>query len=144
MIPPPDQTPIPLSPQETQLLARFALDHADDAALWADSDGHLLYANDAACRALAYTSSELPGMTFSDVTPELTPELWSQLLKETKTRHGFALELSLRAKDHRVFPVDMTVHAMPLGQREILCAFFRDVNERKRLQQLKTEFVKLF
>ena len=35
----------------------------------------------------------------------------------------------------------MTVHRMPLPNPDILCAFFRDVHEMKRLQQLKNEFV---
>ena len=131
----------PLSPQESSQLARFALDHADDAVFWADSDGRLLYANDTTCRTLAYPSAELLQLTVSQLSPEWTPELWSQLWKEIKTRESFAFEFTLRAQDNRVFPVEMTVRRMPLADRDILCAFFRDVNERKRLQQLKNEFV---
>jgi len=131
----------PLSAQDTLQLAQFALDHADDASFWADTDGHLLYVNEAACRTLGHSSQDLRGMSLPEVSPELTPELWSQLWKEIRTRPHFAFELMLRAKDNRVFPVEMTVHRMPLPNQEVLCAFFRDVHEKKRLQQLKNEFV---
>jgi len=131
----------PLSPDEILQLSRFALDHADDAAFWSDSEGRLLYANDAAGRALNYPPEDLLGMTLFQLSPELTSELWSQLWKEIKTQNTFDFEFTLKAKDNHTFPVEMTVHAMPTAKQDVLCVFFRDANEKKRLQQLKTEFV---
>ena len=130
-----------LTPQDTLRLARFALDHADEAAFWMDDRGSILYANAAACRALGYASEELLKAALPDVSPELTPELWSQLTQEVTSRGRFAFEFSMRSKDQRVFSVDMSVHHHPLPGKDILCAFFRDMDERKRLQQLKNEFV---
>src|SRR5262245_16265120 len=103
-----------LSSQEMLQLARFALDHAEEGALWINREGSLIYANEAACRTLSQTPDELLKMSLFQISPELTPELWSQLWKEVSARESFAFEFSLRSKENRVFPVEMTVHHMPV------------------------------
>ena len=94
----------PLSAQDTLKLAQFALDHAaDEASLWTDTEGRLLYVNEAACRTLGRTSQDLLKMTSLQVSPELTPNSGPSSGREIKTRPHFAFELILRAKDNRVF-----------------------------------------
>src|SRR5438046_671093 len=119
----------PLKAEECLQLARFALDHANEGAFWSDPTGRLLYANSAAVAALGYTLPEVLGLTLLQICPELTPELWTQFLKEVKSRDQFAFEMTLQSKEGRVFPVEMSVNHMALGNKNILCGFFRDINE---------------
>src|SRR5688572_29623414 len=131
----------PLSSQETLQLTRFMLDHADEAAFGLDGEGRFRYLNEAAIRTLAFPADELHKMTLFQIAPELTPDLWKQLWKEIKAQDVFAFEFSLLTRDNRSLPVEITARRMVLSGEDMVCAFFRDVNERKRLQQLKTEFV---
>src|SRR5689334_503187 len=117
-------------------LARFSLDCIEEAALWSDRKGNLAYANESAAKTLGYTAHELLTLTVFQIMPELTAELWEQLLKETKSRGQFTFEFNGHAKDGRSFPIEMSVHYLPLPQKVYLCAFFRDIHEQKRLQQL--------
>jgi PAS domain S-box-containing protein len=132
---------IGLTADEAQRLARFALDHADQGAFWADAEGHLLYANATAVASLGYTVQELLSLTLQHICPELTPALWKQFLKEVRSQDKFAFELTMQSRDGRGFSVEMTVHHITLESGDVFCGFFRDVNELKRLQQLKNEFV---
>src|SRR5947209_216205 len=113
-----------LSAQDVLQVARFALDHSDEGAFWADPAGRFLYANPAAVAALGYTAQDLLNLTLPHVCPELTPELWSQFLKEVKSRDQFAFEMNLQSKEGHLFAVEMTVHHVTLESGDVLCGFF--------------------
>src|SRR5208282_2032031 len=55
--------------EKERRLTQFSLDHASDAALWMDSQGHIVYANEAACRSLGRSREELLSLTISDLHP---------------------------------------------------------------------------
>jgi len=122
-------------------LAAFAVDRIDEPVLWMDSAARLLYANAAARRSLASSADELLSRTLFDISPDLTPDMWRGLWKQISAQGHFECEFSLRALDGRIFAVDMSVHLFQSGADERACVFFRDIEEHKRLQQLKEEFV---
>jgi PAS domain S-box-containing protein len=134
--------PVPLFPPETVLeLARHALEKAREALLWVDLEGRVILVNEAACRSLGFSREDLLGRNLFDICPELTPALWRELWKEIRQRASFLFELSCRTRDGRVFPADVAMHHLRWQDKEYACVFFEDVAERKRLQQLKDEFV---
>ncbi len=131
----------PLSPEQTAQFAHFCMERTSEAILWVDAQGHLLYGNAAASRALAFDEAVLRNHSLSDVCPELTQDLWLQLWKELAQRDSFTFEFSLRAKTGRLFLAEIDAHPLEIDKQKFACLFFRDAEERKRLQQLKDEFV---
>lgn len=68
--------------QRDQLAASLSLAHTviermADAAYWAQSDGRLIYVNEAACQELGYTREELLAPTVIDVIPNFTALQWA-------------------------------------------------------------------
>lgn len=121
--------------------ARFAVEHTEEGLLWIDEQGHLLFVNTAAGKSLGWSREELLAKTIFDVSPELTSGLWSGLWKEIRQRGTVALEFTLRARDARLFPVELSAHHLASHGKDYACLLFKDIQERKRLEQLKDEFV---
>ena len=60
--------------EEELRLTQFALDHAGDAAMWLDRNGHVVYANAASCELLGYSRDELLTLSVSDYDPDVSPD----------------------------------------------------------------------
>ncbi len=75
---------------EKQLIyAMQSLDNINDGVFWADNDSNFVYVNEAACRELGYSKSELLKMkvTQIDASQEYKDlENYSQLVVDLKTR----------------------------------------------------------
>ncbi len=118
--------------EEELRLAQFSLDHAGEAVFWLGSDAKFLYANRAACRSLGYPREELLKLRVYDIAPDLTPEAWPGRWEQTKARGTVTFESRHRARDGRVFPVEVTVNHLRFGGHEYHCVFARDITGRKR------------
>lgn len=116
-------------------LTQFSVDHAGDAVLWLGPDARFIYANLAACRALGYSREELLSMTVHDIDPNFPAEVWPEHWKDLKQRGSFTFESQHRAKDGRVFPVELTVNYVEFAGKEYNCAFARDVTDRKQAEK---------
>ena len=62
--------------QEFLKLTQFSIDHAVDGFFWIGPDARILSVNEAACRLLEYSRSELTTMTVHDIDPNFPPEAW--------------------------------------------------------------------
>ncbi len=114
--------------------ARFALEHAAEAAFWIGSDGRLLYVNEAACRSLGYLHEELLLMTVHDIDPMFPPEAWPAHWADIRRRGAITFESIHRARGGRTFPVEIAANYAEFGGKGYNCAFARDVSERKRVE----------
>jgi PAS domain S-box-containing protein len=116
-------------------LTQFSVDHAGDAIFWLAPDGRFLYANSTACRRLGYSREELLSMTVHDIDPNFPAEVWPDHWRELKQRGSFTFESRHRAKDGRIFPVEITVNFLAFAGGEYNCAFAREITERKRAEE---------
>ena len=121
--------------EEALRFTQFAIDHMSDAAFWMTSDARLFYVNQAACRALGYSSDELVLMTVADIDPEFPMEIWSDYWNELREKRHFVFQTIHRAKDGRVYPVEIQANFVEFDGREYNCAFARDITERKRVDE---------
>ncbi len=64
-------------------LAEYSMDKAGDLIYWIDSDGHIVYANDAACATSGYAREELLAMTLHDLDP-WAPSPWAEYWERTR------------------------------------------------------------
>jgi PAS domain-containing protein len=87
---------------EVSRLAQFSLDHAVDAVTWLDADGRYMYANQAACRSLEYSSDELRAMTIHDIDPLFPKERWPSHWMELREKRTLVFESLHRAKGGRL------------------------------------------
>lgn len=93
------------------------------------SDGRFIYVNEAACRNLGYSRSELLNMRVADINPSretIWDERWSYM-KE----HGHRVSISEhRRKDGSTFPVELIATFLDYEGKEYVFSFARDISER--------------
>lgn len=127
----------PESPDELRF-TRFAIDRACVQVFWITRDQRFFFANDEACRSLGYTREELTGMSVNDIDPECPgpesdacAEHW-RLLKE----NGYVrFEAFHRAKDGRVYPVEIQANFLEFEGKEFSCSFVTDITDRKKAEE---------
>lgn len=126
---------------ESLQMMRFCVDHAGDSVFWVNSEARILYVNDATCTGLGYSREELLGMSIFDLDPDYQPSVWGQHFEELRQRGNFTLETRHRAKDGRVFPVEINANYVHFSCHEFIFSFSRDITERKRTmeERLKLE-----
>jgi PAS domain-containing protein len=67
-------------------LAQFSLEHASDDVHWVNSQGRIVYANEATCHSLGRSREELLTLSISDIDPRVTPESWPGCGRRLKRR----------------------------------------------------------
>ncbi len=126
----------------------FTIEHTADSAFWMTSDARFIYVNEAACRSLGYTRNELLTMSVYDIDPAFTKETWSAYWKVLKQLKTITFESIHKAKDGKVFPVEITFNFVKFKDKEYNCAFARDITKRKymieKLQESEEKYRRLF
>ena len=112
------------------------LEHAYDAIMISDFEGNLLEVNKKAEELLGCTREELLGTNFSKLHPE--EELGRVMpafreMVEGKT-HSL-LDTKVLRKDGKTIPVDITGGAIGYRARQVAQAIFRDITERKLVEE---------
>jgi PAS domain S-box-containing protein len=115
--------------------AQFSVDRAVDAVFWLNADGQVVYVNDTACRMLGYSRTELLGMTVHDIDQLFPPAEWSRRLEKIQRAGTSTLESRYRTKGGSTFPVEISASYLDFNGRAYVCAFVRDITERKRAEQ---------
>jgi PAS domain S-box-containing protein len=118
--------------EEALRFTQFAIDKTIDQAFWMTEDGRFFYVNDAACRALGYAREELIGMSVPEIGPTVPPEVFAAHWRDLQENGSVTLETLHRAKDGRVYPVEIRANYVVFDGREYNCAFATDISERKR------------
>ena len=112
-------------------LIEFSMDHASDAIMWLDIEGRLINVNQAVCRMLGYSRSELLSLSIFDVAPHVTPESWAAGWERLKQHGRPVFESVERTKSGHFFPVEVTVNHLEFNGKEYHCTFVRDITKRK-------------
>ncbi|MFQ6005366.1 MAG: response regulator, partial [Woeseia sp.] len=111
-------------------LTRLAIDKAADRVFWARQDGRLFYVNDSTCRSLGYSRKELLTMSIGDIVPDYQAATWAEQWRELKEKGFSTFETRHRAKDGRIFPVEVSHNYLQFDGYEYVCAFARDITHR--------------
>ena len=116
-------------------LTQFSLEHASDAIHWVNSQGHIVYVNEATCRYLGRSREELLSLSIPDINPLYPKEAWGPTWAELKERGSMTFETQLKTKPGQIFPVEITVNYMEFDGKEYAFASARDITERKRAEE---------
>jgi PAS domain S-box-containing protein len=123
--------------EEQVMLLNFALDHVREAAYLINENARIIYANDEALRMLGYNRSELfRGMNVFDVDLGMTGEAWKEHWKELKEQGSIIFEGFHKAKDGRIFPVEINANLFNYQGIDYNLALARDITERKEKERL--------
>jgi len=119
-------------------LPLFVIDRACVQVFWLTRDLRIIYVNDAACKSLGYTREELTRMSVSDIDPFYDvpngteySEHWQKFQKTGRN----SAETYHRAKDGRVFPVEIRFNLLEFDGREYCCCFVTDISDRKSVEE---------
>ncbi|MCA9037409.1 MAG: PAS domain S-box protein [Planctomycetaceae bacterium] len=123
--------------QRTLQMMQFCVDHAGDSVFWLNRAGQVLYVNEAACISRGYLREELLRMTVFDLDMDRGGEFaqWAIHFEDIKNRGSVTLETRHRAKDGRVFPVEVNANYVDVDGQEMNFAFVRDISERKQREE---------
>lgn len=120
-------------------LMGFALDRVSEAAFLVDERARFQYVNGEACRALGYRCDELLSMVVGDIAPDLTAEKWPGHWEVLKSRGSLIFEAAYRARDGRIFPVEVNANYVEYEGQGYSMALVRDIAERKAAEDRMRE-----
>ncbi|MFC1614377.1 PAS domain S-box protein [Gemmatimonadota bacterium] len=125
--------------EEALRRTRFSVDRAFDSIYWINSEGRFLDVNDAACRELGFSKEELLTKSIKDIvsgySEDYETEIWPERWKAVKERGSVTFESKHRRKDGNEYPVDISTSIVEFGGKEFMCAFSRDITERKQAEE---------
>lgn len=120
-------------------LLNFALNNVQESAFLIDESAHFNYVNAEACRALGYSSNELLKLSVSDVDVEFPANRWIDHWRELKTSMSLTFSSHHKAKDGRIFPVEVNANYIEFESKSYNLALVRDITERKRAEEALRE-----
>jgi PAS domain S-box-containing protein len=125
--------------ESTGLMARTreVIELSPDAFFQADLEARFTDVNQAACQLLGYDRDELIGKTIFEIIPVQDRSRLKAVRAELLVPgHVHRAEWSLKRKDGRFVPVEVTAHILPEGRWQ---ALVRDISERKRVEEALRE-----
>lgn len=131
--------------EATAARQRAIFDSAIDGIVTLNPSGSIETVNAAAVRMFGYEASELDRRDVSlliDIAPDGDGEFLKRLgASQGALEGGLLRQMEARRKDGETFPVDVALGAMSLPTGVHIVAIVRDISERRRVEQMKDEFV---
>ena len=115
-------------------LTQFSVEHASAAIQWTNSEGRIVYVNQAACLYLRRSREELLSLGVWDINPNFSKQAWNAFWEELKKRGSITYESQLQTKDGEVFPVEISSNYLTFDGQQYCFAFARDIRERRQLE----------
>ena len=128
--------------RDAEARTRAIIDTAVDGIITIDARGLIETFNPAAERIFGHTSDQVIGQNVSMLMPfpyrgEHDDAIARSLQTEQPTIIGISRELEGQRRDGTVFPIDVTVSALQLGQEQLFTGIVRDITERKRAEEMR-------
>ncbi|MBT2341054.1 MULTISPECIES: EAL domain-containing protein [Pseudomonas] len=117
-------------------LLKYAIDHVEEAIFLIDEEARISYVNPHACRGLGYSQEELLGLSVPDIDPDYQQAIWPEHWCDLQVNGSLTFESRHRAKDGRIFPVEILANYFESSGQGYNMAMTRDITERKRLEAL--------
>ncbi|HEY7729256.1 MAG TPA: PAS domain S-box protein, partial [Candidatus Eisenbacteria bacterium] len=120
-------------------ILQTAVDQTEDLVIVADPTGRLVHWNSALERMLGYSPAELPTLHVWDLSPEFPRETWSRTWQTVRETGTLRAQATGRRRDGTVFPADVRVTHVAVGEAEYHCAVVRDVSDSMAAQRAIAE-----
>lgn len=112
-----------------------AMNTLGEAAFITDENALFRFVNEEACRLLGYTHEELLKMGVYDIDADFTIDHWPKHWAQVKEKRALNFESRHRAKDGRIYPVEINANLFEYKGKAYHFALVHDITERKRLQE---------
>ena len=128
--------------EEKLWVTQFSVEHAAEAILWIGPQAQILYANEAALRALGYSRQELYTMAIHDIDHNLPAAVWPAHWEDLKRCGCRTFESQHQTKEGERFPVELTVNYLVINGTEYHFAFVRDLSDRQQVEAERIRYIK--
>ena len=125
----------------TDLEARLTsvVQSTPDALILANDEGHIVYWNAGATKAFGYSEEEALGQPLTMIMPKRYREAHERGLRricETGESRiiGATMELHGLRKNHKEFPLELSLATWQTKEKRFFSAFLRDITDRKRME----------
>lgn len=125
--------------EERLELAGHELAESNDAVLWIAADGRITDTNASAREWLGYTEKEMALLTYADVDLGVTSSMWPEHWKAVKEAGSQVFEANLQCVDGSSIPVEVTMNCVAVRGEDLICAFVRDVRDRRLAEEKEQE-----
>ncbi len=120
---------------------KFALDNTRVMCLWNDMEGHIVYANKAACEFYGYTETEFNKMHIAEINRSMGSVELQNKVEEVGRSEEFVMQTVHTLKDGSTIPVEVSATRMKSEYRSLNVLFIRDI--RARLESVEKDRVLL-
>lgn len=131
--------------EKSEVRVRSVMDAASDGIVTIDDKARVETVNREAAEMFGYEPADVPGLpaTIFWAPGNLEPLLEEIAIALSEGRPFEARERELvgQRRDGSQFPVEVNVSDVPGGEGPSFVAVMRDITERKRIQQMKDEFI---
>jgi two-component system cell cycle sensor histidine kinase/response regulator CckA len=115
----------------------FVVEHAQDATFWINSEGRFTWVNSAATKYLGYDREELMGMCMWDIHfDDFNQSDWETHFESIKIKKHALIEHTHKSKNKKSIPVEVSANYVKFGEKEYVCAFARDISDRREVFKL--------
>lgn len=115
------------------MLFKRVVDTANVEFYLINAEGGFAYVNQAAAKNLGYSEAELLALNLADIDPEIGSKI-SRFWPEWKRQGNLHLETTHRTKSGQIVQKEVDAVCVALGTTDFICAFVRDITERKRME----------
>ena len=116
-----------------------ALKHCPDPVYGIDAQGHIIYANHAACRSLQRGQKEICSLSLPEIDSCCAEKGWLAFWEEIRSSGLVTIETEHQKKDGTIYPVEVVATHVLMGGNESAIAFARDRTERKQAEAATRE-----
>lgn len=128
--------------QKSELNFKLIFDNVSDGILVAEVQSlKFLMGNQKICKMLGYSLGELKKLNVKDIHPEEhLPRIVEQFEQLSKQEITIAKDIPIKRKEGSIFYVDISSSPkITLGKKEYLIGIFRDITERKMMEEILKE-----
>ena len=132
--------------QESEQRIRSVHDTVSDGIITIDEQGLIESINPAVEMIFGYTQQELLGKNVRILMPDPDRSKHGQYLERYMNTGearviGIGREVTGLRKDSSTFPLDLSIGEIRLGETRLFTGVVRDITERKKVEQMKNEFI---
>ena len=95
-----------------------------------------IFTNPAICKITGYSSKELLKLNVNDIHPKKDlPHVLGEFKKQAQGKKILAKNIPILRKDKKLVYCDISSRPIKIGKQELMLGFFRDITERKEVEQ---------
>ncbi|MEB3356575.1 MAG: PAS domain S-box protein [Synechococcales bacterium] len=129
--------------RDSEMRFRTLVEQAADAFFVVNAAGQIEDVNQQACNALGYSCEELMHLTVPDVQEHMTLDEFRRAWAQLAPGHPINFEGLHRRKDGSLFPVEVRLGLLDLGDTQLALALARDITERKQAEQVMARLAEI-